>query len=105
MLDRYANLSPKVHVQYVDLVRNPTVATAYGVRFPGTAYRKIGPRREEAKSVTEEGITGAFVKDLKGVRKVCVVPAAVNANWMTRRALGFRSSRRCSNATTTRRSR
>ncbi len=73
LLDRYANLSHKVHVQYVDLVRNPTVATAFGVRFPGTAYVTIGPRREEAKSITEEGITGAFVKDLKGVRKVCFV--------------------------------
>ncbi|MDQ2776510.1 MAG: GldG family protein [Acidobacteriota bacterium] len=73
LLDRYANLSRKVHVQYVDLVRNPTVATAFGVRFPGTAYVTIGPRREEAKSITEEGITGAFVKDLKGVRKVCFV--------------------------------
>jgi ABC-type uncharacterized transport system involved in gliding motility auxiliary subunit len=34
---------------------------------------EIGPRREEAKSLTEEGITGAFVKDLKGVRNVCFV--------------------------------
>jgi ABC-type uncharacterized transport system involved in gliding motility auxiliary subunit len=34
---------------------------------------EIGPRREEAKALTEEGITGAFLKDLKGVRKVCFV--------------------------------
>ena len=73
MLDRYANLSHKVHIQYVDLVRNPTVARAYGVRFPGTAFVQVGERREEAKALTEEGLTGAFVKDLKGVRKVCVV--------------------------------
>lgn len=73
MLDRYANLSSKVHVQYVDIVRNPTEATVYGIRFPGTAVVQIGQRREEAKAVTEDGITGAFVKDLKGVRKVCVV--------------------------------
>lgn len=73
MLDRYANLSSKVHVQYVDIVRNPTEANMYGIRFPGTAVVQIGPRREEAKAVTEEGITGAFVKDLKGVRKVCIV--------------------------------
>ncbi|MBV9266153.1 MAG: GldG family protein [Acidobacteriaceae bacterium] len=72
-LDRYANLSPKVHVQYVDLIRNPTVASAFGVRFPGTAFVTIGQRREEAKAVTEEGITGAFVKDLKGVKKICFV--------------------------------
>jgi ABC-type uncharacterized transport system involved in gliding motility auxiliary subunit len=72
-LDRYANLSPKVHVRYVDVVRDPTVAVSYGVRYPGTAIVQIGPRREEAKSVTEDGLTGAFVKDLKGVRKVCFV--------------------------------
>ncbi|MBV8070047.1 MAG: GldG family protein [Acidobacteriaceae bacterium] len=73
MLDRYKNLSPKIHVQYIDYQKQPTVAHAYGLRFPGTAYVEIGPRREEAKSLTEEGITGAFLKDLKGVRKVCVV--------------------------------
>ena len=73
MLDRYKNLSPKIHIQYIDYQKNPTVARAYGLRFPGTAYVEIGPRREEAKALTEEGITGAFLKDLKGVRKVCFV--------------------------------
>jgi ABC-type uncharacterized transport system involved in gliding motility auxiliary subunit len=73
MLDRYRNLSPKIHIQYIDYQKQPTVARAYGLRFPGTAYVEIGPRREEAKAVTEEGLTGAFLKDLKGVRKVCFV--------------------------------
>jgi ABC-type uncharacterized transport system involved in gliding motility auxiliary subunit len=73
ILDRYGNLSPKVHVQYVDYQKQPTVARAYGLRYAGTAYVEIGPRREEAKSLTEEGITGAFLKDLKGVRRVCFV--------------------------------
>src|SRR3954466_7490853 len=73
MLDRYKNLSPKIHIQYIDYQKQPTVARAYGLRFPGTAYVELGSRREEAKSLTEEGITGAFLKDLKGVRKVCVV--------------------------------
>ncbi|HEY7303119.1 MAG TPA: GldG family protein [Bryobacteraceae bacterium] len=73
MLDRYKNLSSKVHIQYIDYQKQPTIAKAYGLRFGGTAYVEIGPRREEAKSLTEEGITGAFLKDLKGVRKVCIV--------------------------------
>ncbi|HEX4165849.1 MAG TPA: GldG family protein [Bryobacteraceae bacterium] len=73
MLDRYANLSPKVHIQYIDYQKQPTVARAYGLRYAGTAYVEMGPRREEAKAVTEEGITGAFLKDLKGVRRVCFV--------------------------------
>lgn len=73
LLDRYANLSHKIHIQYIDYQKEPTVARAYGLRFPGTAYVQIGDRREEAKSLTEEGITGAFLKDLKGVRNVCFV--------------------------------
>jgi len=73
LLDRYANLSPKIHVKYVDYKSQPMIARAYGLRFPGTAYVEIGPRREEAKSLTEEGITAAFLKDLKGVRKLCFV--------------------------------
>ncbi|HEX4772952.1 MAG TPA: GldG family protein [Bryobacteraceae bacterium] len=73
MLDRYANLSNKIHVQYVDYLRNPAEAAAYGVRTAGSAFVQVGSRREEAKALTEEGLTGAFVKDLKGVRTVCVV--------------------------------
>src|SRR4051812_6275272 len=73
MLDRYKNLTPKIHVQYIDYQKQPTVARSYGLRMPGTAYVETGGRREEAKSLTEEGLTGAFLKDLKGVRKVCFV--------------------------------
>lgn len=73
ILDRYKNASPKVHVQYIDYEKQPTMARAYGLRFGGTAYVEIGQRREEAKTLNEEGITGAFLKDLKGVRKVCFV--------------------------------
>ncbi len=50
MLDRYRNLSPKIHIQYIDYMKQPTLARSYGVRFPGTAYVEIGPRREEAKA-------------------------------------------------------
>ncbi len=73
ILDRYSNLSSKVRIQYIDYQKQPTVARAYGLRYAGTAYVELGPRREEAKALTEEGITGAFLKDLKGVRKVCFV--------------------------------
>jgi ABC-type uncharacterized transport system involved in gliding motility auxiliary subunit len=73
ILDRYKNLSSKIKVQYIDYQKQPTLAKSYGLRFPGTAYVELGQRREEAKALTEEGITGAFIKDQKGVRKVCVV--------------------------------
>jgi ABC-type uncharacterized transport system involved in gliding motility auxiliary subunit len=73
ILDRYKNLSSKIHLQYIDYQKQPTVARAYGLRYAGTAFIEADNRREEAKSLTEEGITGAFIKDEKGVRKVCFV--------------------------------
>ena len=74
MLDRYANLSPKIHVKYIDFAKNPTVARAYNLKFPGTAYIETNGKREEAKAVTEEGITGAFIRAIKGgVKKICFV--------------------------------
>jgi ABC-type uncharacterized transport system involved in gliding motility auxiliary subunit len=73
MLDRYHNLSPRIRVQYIDYRKQLTLARSYGLRFPGTAFVESGPKREEAKAMTEEGITGAFLKVLKESRKVCFV--------------------------------
>jgi ABC-type uncharacterized transport system involved in gliding motility auxiliary subunit len=73
LLDRYRNLSSKIQVQYIDYQKQPTLTRSYGVRSRGSAFVEVGGRREEAKAMTEEGITGAFVKVLKGVRTVCVV--------------------------------
>ena len=73
-LDQYANLSPKVHVDYVDPDKKPELARAAGIKNYGTAVVHIGDRKEEAKSLTEEGITGAFIRDLKSnTRTVCFV--------------------------------
>ena len=72
VLDQYANLSPKVHVEYVDPDKNPQAAREAGIREFGTAIVQIGLKKEEAKSMTEEGITGAFIRDLKSnTRTVC----------------------------------
>src|ERR1700758_720868 len=74
LLDQYANLSPKVKVEYIDPDKNPQAAKEAGIRNLGTAVVQIGERKEEAKSMTEEGITGAFIRDLKGsTRTVCFV--------------------------------
>jgi len=74
LLDRYSNLSTKFHVNYVDPDRKPQVAKAAGVRTYGTIYIDSGMRKEEAKSVTEEDITGALIRSLKsGERNVCFV--------------------------------
>jgi ABC-type uncharacterized transport system involved in gliding motility auxiliary subunit len=73
-LDLYANLSPKVHVKYVDPDKEPEVAREANIRNYGTTIVQIGANKNEAKSLTEEGITGAFIRDLKNTtRTVCFV--------------------------------
>jgi ABC-type uncharacterized transport system involved in gliding motility auxiliary subunit len=72
LLDEYVNLSSKVRVEYVDPDKNPQAAREAGIRSVGTAVVQIGAKKEEAKSMTEEGITGAFIRDLKSnTRTVC----------------------------------
>jgi ABC-type uncharacterized transport system involved in gliding motility auxiliary subunit len=73
-LNQYANLSHKVHVEYVDLEKNPLAARQAGIKSLGTAIVQIGARKEEVKSLDEEGITGAFIRDLKtNTRTICFV--------------------------------
>jgi ABC-type uncharacterized transport system involved in gliding motility auxiliary subunit len=74
LLEEYKNLSPKVKVEYVDPDKEPQRARAAGVRNFGTAIVRVGDKKEEAKTMTEEGITGAFIRDLKSnSRTVCFV--------------------------------
>jgi ABC-type uncharacterized transport system involved in gliding motility auxiliary subunit len=74
LLDEYANLSSKVHVEYVDADKERERTLSAGIKNYGTAVVQIGEKREEAKSMTEEGITGAFIRDLKSnARMVCFV--------------------------------
>jgi ABC-type uncharacterized transport system involved in gliding motility auxiliary subunit len=74
LLDEYANLSPKVKLEYIDPDKNPQAAREAGIRNFGTAVVQVGAKKEEAKSMTEEGITGAFIRDLKSsTRTVCFV--------------------------------
>ena len=74
VLDEYKDLSPKLHVNYVDVDKEPELARAAGIKNSGTAVVQIGDRKEEARSLTEEGVTGAFIRDLKNTtRTVCFV--------------------------------
>jgi ABC-type uncharacterized transport system involved in gliding motility auxiliary subunit len=74
LLDRYDNLSPKLEVTYIDPDKQPTAAKSAGVRNYGTIFVDTGARQEEAKSLTEEEITGALIRSLKGgERTVCFV--------------------------------
>jgi ABC-type uncharacterized transport system involved in gliding motility auxiliary subunit len=74
LLDRYNNLSPKLAVDYIDPDKKPQLAKAEAVRNYGTIYVETGRKREEAKSLSEEEITGALIRALKGgERNVCFV--------------------------------
>lgn len=74
LLDRYATMSPKIHVSYVDVDQKPQLARLAGVKNYGTTIVEMGTKREEAKGMTEEGVTGAMIRDMKsGARTVCMV--------------------------------
>jgi len=74
LLDRYDSLSTNLRVDYVDPDKKPQVARAAGIRNYGAITIDAGPRHEEAKSLTEEEITGAVIRTMKGGdRTVCAV--------------------------------
>jgi ABC-type uncharacterized transport system involved in gliding motility auxiliary subunit len=74
LLDRYKNLSPKIDVLYMDADKKRTQAIAAGVKSLGTIFVDIGAKHQEAKSLTEEEVTGAIVRALKGgERLACFV--------------------------------
>lgn len=73
-LQQYADLSPKIHVNYVDPDKEPEQAREAGVREMGTTVVQIGQRKEQAKSLSEDDLTGAFIRDLKQTtRTICFV--------------------------------
>jgi ABC-type uncharacterized transport system involved in gliding motility auxiliary subunit len=74
LLGRYASLSPNIDVKYQDADKNRTQAIAQGVKTLGTIFVEVGNKREAAKSLSEEEITGAMVRALKGGdRTACFV--------------------------------
>jgi ABC-type uncharacterized transport system involved in gliding motility auxiliary subunit len=74
LLDRYSALSPRVHVDYIDPVKKPQQARAAGFRRDVNILVSSGLRTEEAKSLSEEEITGALIRSLKsGERNACFV--------------------------------
>lgn len=77
VLDRYASLSPKVHAQYLDPERKPQQAKTAGFRSDAEVVVDNGARRESAKSLTEEEISGAILRSTRSAeRNVCVLSAA-----------------------------
>src|SRR5580704_13891902 len=74
LLHRYKNLSPKIDALYMDADKKLTQAIAAGVNTLGTIFVDIGTKHQEAKSLTEEEVTGAIIRALKGgERLACFV--------------------------------
>ena len=74
LLGRYDNLSPRLSVDFVDPDKKPQAARAAGITSYGTIHVDVGAKREQAKFVTEEEITNAIIRALKGgPRTVCAV--------------------------------
>jgi ABC-type uncharacterized transport system involved in gliding motility auxiliary subunit len=75
-LDRYSDISPKIHTNYIDPTRKPEQAKAAGFRSDSPVLVSMGTKSEGAKSLTEEEITGALVRAEKtGDRNVCFLSA------------------------------
>jgi len=75
-LDRYSDLSPKIHTAFIDPTRKPEQAKAAGFRSDSPVLISLGDKKEGAKSLTEEEITGALVRAEKtGDRNVCFLSA------------------------------
>jgi ABC-type uncharacterized transport system involved in gliding motility auxiliary subunit len=90
LLDRYSNLSQRIKVVYQDTEKNRIGALAAKVTSPGTITVEVGNKREIAKSLTEEEVTGAIVRVLKGGdRVVCFTSGAGDGDISDRDPLGY----------------
>ncbi len=72
LMGRYANLSPKFKVTYVDPQKRPRIAREAGITVSPTILVQNGDRRQEARTLSEEDLTSAMVRALKtGNRTIC----------------------------------
>jgi len=77
LLDRYDKLSNKLKVDYEDPFKKPQLAKQYGIRQTGTTLIKVGDRTQEARSLSEEEVTGALIRALKtGTKTACFTTGA-----------------------------
>lgn len=70
LLDNYSALTHRVTVRYVDPDRQPSLAGQFGIRNYGTVVVAGGDKHFEAQGSTEEGVTNAIVRLLKGQKTV-----------------------------------
>src|SRR5215831_16075005 len=90
LLDRYSGLSTKVHLEFIDPVKKPQQAKAAGYRRDLSILVSSNGRNEEAKSLTEEEVTGAVIRSQKsGERNVCYMTGAGEHSIDDEAASGF----------------
>ena len=84
-------------MDYVDPDKNPQVGAAAGRRNLVPQSCRSGAKKEEAKSMTEEGITGSLDPgpEEHDAHGLLVRRAAESIKWTTATAKGFRASRIC----------
>lgn len=68
-LARYARQSNRVHLQFVDPDRHPDLARKYKIQDYGTTVVAYGGRTQLVTTLSEQAITNAIVRALKGGRK------------------------------------
>jgi ABC-type uncharacterized transport system involved in gliding motility auxiliary subunit len=82
-LDRYKDQSGKVKVTYIDPEKKPEIARLAHVQTFGTIFvdNDATKKHEEAKSLTEEEITGAIKRSMtSSVRTACFVTGSGEAS-------------------------
>ena len=90
LLDRYSALSPNLHLDFIDPVKKPQQAKSAGYRRDLSILVENGAKKEEAKSLTEEEVTGAIIRSMKtGERNVCFVSAANEHSITDEAATGY----------------
>ena len=80
-LDRYKDLSSKIKLSFIDPEKKPEIARLAHVQNLGAIFVDYGNKHEEAKSLTEEEITGAIKRAMtSGVRTACFISGTGEAS-------------------------
>jgi ABC-type uncharacterized transport system involved in gliding motility auxiliary subunit len=73
LMDLYSSASHYVDVKYVDPNRDPGLARSFGVQSYGSIYVALGKRHLQASDSSEQGITNALIRLLKGEKVIYFV--------------------------------
>jgi len=73
LLGNYSAATHRISIRYVDPDRQPSLAKQFNVRTYGTIVLASGDRHLEAQSASEEGVTNALIRLLKGQKTACFI--------------------------------